>query len=326
MRSIGVDSMRILFDDPVGYPTFLKALTMNASILAIVPLVALLTACGGGGSGDSVSNTQGNVLPYSVYIAKIQRIKATVTHALNNEASIGSISASPDNSPFLYEDSTSLSTYVVDDGLNSMSIDTSAVSAGGLYSETVGDKKVYVGGTTWDYSRYGFMVAKTSNSNGANTEYTVRNTPFARVQQYTNQVVGNATYNLDGSKAVGTFVTTNATLATVICNVSVVLATSGVAQTADFTVSGCDNSVVPAGTFRATKTGPLADAVGSNGTTPFTTTTLGNVFTPTDISVRYRLGGPNAEEVVGTVYMTGNTMVGDTPTATSVSFAFGARK
>lgn len=298
--------------------------------LALLFCLALLGACGNGGGGGEGGSSSSAVDPASLYTftkENFERINTTVTHAPGDELTISNITFVLDSSAFSYGSSVSLSSYVLDNGSRTFAVDTSALSSTNLValSANAANQRVWVGGTTWGYSRFGYFVDKTPNSNLLNTQYLLRNLPYTRYQRYFSAAATNATYAAAGSKAIGTYVTEDTQTAIVTCNISVAFTATGVGQSsADFTLSGCDNGITPTGYFRAAKSSVDTTSLSSIGT--FGATSPGGVFTPTSASIHYGLGGPNSEEIVGSALIYGTTLVGAVTRQTRISFAFGAKK
>lgn len=287
--------------------------------------LALLSACGNGDGGSSPPANDSYL--YTFTMANGQRVNTTVTHVSNDELTISAIALGGDFSTFSYGNSTSLSNYVLDNGTRTFSVDTSAFSSTNpiALSANAGNQQVWVGGTTWAHSRFGFFLDKTPNSNGLNTQYLLRNLPYTRYQRYYSAVAANATYNQAGSKAVGTYAVTNGQTTTVTCNISVAFTnTGGAASSANFTLSGCDNGITTTGFLSAAKSN--ADTMSSSSVAGFGATSASGVFTPTTTNFFYGVGGPNSEEIVGTALVNGTTMVGGAARLSQISFAFGAKK
>jgi hypothetical protein len=291
-------------------------------------IAALLTACGGGGGGGGSSTSSTSTTPYTLTLANDGYLKATTSHAVGNEASVTGItqaSAFPASSS--YGSSYSLNSYVLDNGSKTMAIDTSTVNSGNVLalSANAGKQKAYVGGSTWNYARFGQFIDKTPNSNGLNSEYTQLSMSFLRFHDYKNYNVSTTTYNLPGSKAVSMYVTESTQVDTVTCDVSVALTVAGKAQTADITLSGCDGGVSTTGFVRATKASPETGGA-SLSVGAFGATTPGGVFTASSGTFFYGIAGPNNTELVGQGTIRGTTMVGGTARTTVINLVLGARK
>jgi len=305
---------------------FFRAIFLSLSIAAI-------SACGGGGGSPApAADTTQSSPAFTFYTTKDTRLLTTVGHAVNVENPATSVNAAVDSSSVPTDSSTSLSTYTLDNGVNSMSINTTSVSAGTWHIQTSGGRTAYIGGTEWNHSRFGYLSDKTSNSNGTNTEYKVRMMPFVRVNAYNTPVITSASYNKDG-RAVGSYTTNGAQWSTITCDVSVQMTVASGAQTADLTTTNCKDAanaaITTTGFIRATKSSNANGfATATNGTTPFTALSNGGTetFTPSSFSIYYRLGGPNAEEMVGTVFMTGTTTAGANSYTSYVTLGFGASK
>lgn len=306
---------------------------INTHLLRPLPLLglsiaALLTACGGGGGGGGSSTSSTSTTPYTLTLANDGYLKATASHAVGNEAALTGLTQSQNipSSPN-YGSSSSLNSYVLDDGYESMAIDTSSTTSGNVLalSANAGNKKAYIGGSTWNYARFGQFIDKTPNSNGLNSEYTVRSMSFLRFHDYKNYNVSTTTYNLPGSKAVSMYVTENTQVDTVTCDVSVALTVAGKAQTADITLSGCDGGVSTTGYVRATKASPETGGA-SLSVGAFGATTPGGVFTASSGTFFYGIAGPNNTELVGQGVIRGTTMVGGTARTTVINLVLGARK
>jgi len=296
---------------------------------ALLFCLALLSACGNGGGGSGAP-AQPDVGASSLYTHNLEnglRITTTVTHAFNAEATITGITTALDASAFSYGSSLSLSSYTLDNGTNTFAVDTSAFFSANpvALSANAGNQQVRVGGTTWTYSRFGFFVDKTPNSNLLNTQYLLRNLPYNRYQRYNSATAANATYNQAGSKVIGTYVTENTATTTFTCNISAAFTATGPGQSStDFTLSGCDNGITTTGYLRAAKSSVSTMSLNSIGT--FSATNPDGVFTPTSVNFHYGLGGPNSEEMVGFAVVYGTTLVGAVARQTQISFAFGAKK
>lgn len=296
----------------------------KGKIAAAATLLLFLSACGGGGS-SSTSSTVAST--YSHTSSNANRLKTTVTHALNAEATVSDISYVEETNSFSYGNSLDLSLYVLDNGTNTFTVSSSGVSSTNLVTLTAnaGNQEVLLGGSTWASSRYGLFIDKTPNSNGLNTQYVVRHMPYIRYLRYFSADFSDATYNQAGSKAVGGLATTSTRWATVTCNVSAAASsTGGGATSVDITLSGCDNGIATTGYLRLSKATVTGTASASMGT--FTITNNGNTFTPTLVSGYYGFGGTNSEELVGHFELIGNTTVSGVSKSTQFTVAFGAHK
>lgn len=301
-------------------------------------VLALLTACGGGGGGgDSpapAGTNQNNTSAVYGYITT-----TTVVHAFNNEASVSSIAEGTEaTTANTMTNVVSVSKYTLSNSVNSMNVDSSAFSSAGFASITSGQKNVKVGGTTWSYSRFGVFQDRQSNSNGLNTQYIVRTFPYAITQPYASATPVTASYNT-GGKAAGVYTTNNVDWHDFECSVSVAFSVTAATQQADVSLSGCvdaGNNAIAYGTpglVRLTKT--LATGSYSNTNNPVFTATLGNAaganttqtLTSTLQSGHFVLGGPNADEIVGTIYIAGTSVTTSFGTKTSnMTLTFGVKK
>ena len=304
---------------------------MNTSLHTLKPAavlgLALLTACGGGGGGPPPAPDVSGSGLFTFTKAHGQRTNVTVNHTVGNEAATGTIALGIESTTFNYGDGTSLSSYPLDNGTRTYAVDTTAFSTPNLValSANAGNQQVWVGGTTWTHSRYGFFLDKTPNSNGANSQYLLRNLPYVRYQRYYSASAPNATYNQAGSKAVGSYAITDTQTLTFTCNISVAFTnTGGAASSATFTLSGCDNGITMTGSLGAAKSN--ADTMSSSSVAGFSATSASGAFTPLSVNFFYGIGGANSEEIVGTALVNGNTSVGGVPRLTQINFAFGAKK
>jgi hypothetical protein len=219
-----------------------------------------------------------------------------------------------------------------------MNVDSSAFSSAGYASITSGQKNVKVGGTTWSYSRFGVYQDRQSNSNGLNTQYIVRTFPYAIAQPYASATPVSASYNTSG-KAAGVYTTNSVDWHNFECSVSVAFSVTVTTHQADVSLSSCvdaGNNAITYGTpglVRMTKT--LATGQYANTNNPVFTATLGNpagvnttqTLTSTLQSGHFVLGGPNADEIVGTIFIGGNSVTTSFGTRTSnMTLTFGAKK
>jgi hypothetical protein len=304
---------------------------------ALISAALLLTACGGGGGGGdspaSTSTNQNNTSAVYGYITT-----TTVGHALNDEATISSIAEGTESTTAnTMTNVVSVSKHTVSNSVNSMNVDTSAFSSAGFANTTSGQKSLKTGGTTWNYSRFAVFQDRQSNSNGLNTQYIVRTFPYAITQPYASAIPVSASYNTSG-KAAGVYTTNNVDYHNFECSVSVAFSVTATTHQADVSLSNCvdiANNAVTYGTpgvVRLTKT--LATGQYANANNPVFTATLGNVaagttqtLTSTLQSGHFVLGGPNAEELVGTIYIAGNSVTTNHGTKTSnMTLTFGAKK
>lgn len=303
---------------------------------ALISAALLLTACGGGGGGGSSASPASTGTNQYTILGTIT--KATVGHALNDETTVSSIAEGTEATTVnTFTNVVSVSKYTLSNSVNSMNVDSSAFSSAGFASITSGQKNVKVGGTTWSYSRFGIFQDKQSNSNGLNTQFIVRTLPYATTQSYTSATPVSATYNTSG-KAAGVYTTNNVDWHNFECSVSVAFSVTVATHQADVSLSSCvdaANNAITYGTpglVRLTKT--LATGNFSNTNNPVFTATLGNApafttqtLTSTTQSGRFLLGGPNADEMVGEIYIAGNTVTTSHGNKTSnMTLTFGVKK
>jgi hypothetical protein len=184
-----------------------------------------------------------------------------------------------------------------------------------------------VGGTQFAYSRFGTYLSLISNTNGANSQYIERSAPYSFAQVANPSNPTSATYASLG-KAVGTLAISNVAKTEVQCDVGVAFTVVSLNKRADITLSNCVSNGVAfpvAGTYRIELSpGTVSNQIVSaaslthvNPTGPVNTPVVFNSFTG-----YYLLGGPNAEEIVGSLTLSGAATVN---TAT-FNMAFGVKK
>ena len=305
--------------------------TAVGSTVLCAGVLALLTACGGGPASPSAgaydnSSVGGNYI-----------VQATVKHAQNNESYVNSTQGTALSAPVdAMTKVTSVSQYTLSNSVHSMDVDTFSASAAGFATITDNQKSVKVGGTTWLNSRFGLFQDKESNSDGQNTEYIVRTYPYGITQIYPNATPVSAAYNTSG-KATGTYITGGVQWRNFGCDVNVVLSVTDTTREADVSLSNCVDAEEPSitydmtGLLRLTKTLPIgnvnASASGFTATLGGATESPRHTLTPNYHNGKFELGGPNADEIVGTIYIAGPSYVtADISKQTMMTFSFGALK
>jgi len=305
--------------------------------------VLALAACGGGGGGGGDSGEgAGNPTPTSstnFVVSRDVRLLGTFDHDYQDRKTITGISAAIDASVLSPDTSTSLSQYTLDNGANQRVINTSAIKSGGLFNLTGGTSLVNIGGTQWNYSRFGYWTDQTLNSNGKDTQFVIRYMPFFRANTDKSPAITTANYQTSGL-SVGNFVMDDFTFGPLSCVIGVKF-TKGTddKQTAEISLSACNlndtSSKSPFkssdGTLLAQKTSNTSQVTASLGTSPLHIVYLDDDnkeydLKPTNYKVSYALAGPNAEEMVGSIYLNGTFKNGTTDTPFHINMAFGAKK
>ena len=285
-------------------------------------VLTLLSACGGGGNGSaSPSAGESNTRSVAGYMTS-----ATVSHPEGAEDQINyipSVLLEPLEDAF--DKVVSLSQYTLNNGLHSMDVDTSTNAEEGIATITEDQKIVKVGGTKWEYSRFGLFQDKQSNSNGQNTEYFLQTIPYALAEPLESATADPAMYNSSG-KAVGTVIIGGTIWRNFECDVSVSLSLADNAEIADVELLNCvdaaDNNIKYATNSSLMITKILSTDTFSANPALFTATFGAYKMTPSRGYAQFMLGGPKAEEIVGTFYIDGNS--DDVQTYTTL--AFGAKK
>ena len=303
--------------------------------------VLALAACGGGGGGDSGEGA-GNPTPTSspnFVVSRDVRLITTVDYDPKDPGNTTTFTAAKDTSVLPQDSSTSLSQYTLDNGVNQRVINTSGIKSGGLFNLTVGTSLVNIGGTQWNYSRFGYLLDMTSSMIGQNKRDVMRHMPFFRANTDKSPAITTANYQTSGL-SVGNFVMDDFAYGPLSCVIGVKF-TKGTddKQTAEISLSACNlndtSSKSPFkssdGTLLAQKTSNTSEATTSLGTSPLHIVYLDDDnkeydLKPTNYKVSYALAGPNAEEMVGSIYLNGTFKNGTTDTPFHINMAFGAKK
>ena len=298
--------------------------TAVGSTVLYAGVLTLLTACGGGGNSPA-SPSAGEYETSAV--GAIFVAKATVGHAQNDEAAINpnSIATAIDFAPReAVTNVESVSKYTVNNGVHTIDVDTSAASETEFVTIIDDQKKVKVGATTWPYSRFGLFQDKETNSDGFDTQYTVRTLPYATTQVYSSEIPDPASYNTSG-KATGTYTIQGVEWRNFECSVNVTTSVTEASHDAEVSLSNCvdanDNAIGTTGSLLLRKTRPSGDFIGT--ATTFTATLGTHTMTGQGTYGTFTLGGPNAEEIVGTIVIAGKE---DGWKDIHITLAFGAKK
>ena len=291
-----------------------------------VGVLTLLTACGGGGNGAASSSAgESNTRTVTGYM-----VSATVRHSAGAEDQITFIpSIGHGQQENIIDNVASLSQYRLNNGAHSIDIDTSTNVAEGLATVDGDDpdgykQNVKMGGITWDYSRFGLLQDKKTNSNGFNTEYYIQ-TPYALAEPLVSPTAVPAMYT-SSAKATGIVTVSGKTWRNFECDVTVGLSVDDDAQIAAIELLNCvdaaDNTIAYTtnGSLQITKTLSTEDF--SAKTDLFSATFGTYTMNPSEGHAKFILGGPNADEIVGTFYIEGQS--GDR--LIFINLAFGAKK
>ena len=290
-------------------------------------VLALLSACGGGGNGTASSSAgESNTRTVTGYMTG-----AKVQHSVGAEDQITFIPNNSNNQFYeVLRNVASLSQYTLNNGVHSIDIDTSTDVAEGIVTadgvDPDGNKQnVQMGGSTWNYSRFGLFQDKQPNSNGENTEYYIDVVPYALAEPRVSPTAGLAMYNSSG-KATGIVMVGGRALRNFECDVKVGLSVADDVEIAAIELLNCvdvaDNTITydTNGSLQITRKVSTDDF--STITDLFSAKFGIYTMNPSEGHAKFILGGPNADEIVGTFYIEG--VSGDR--SIYANFAFGAKK
>jgi hypothetical protein len=310
-----------------------------------------LAGCGGSGGGSGGEANAPTTPTSGVGTMSPVGLDVTVNHAIGAESTITGLSQSmlsgdPLHGWFLSYP-TSLDTYTLSNTVNSMAVSTIGLSNPTFHNIPNGTRNVLVGGTTLTYTRFGLYSDKT---NGSNTQYRVRYAPYGLGDMYGGNLSSltltppfvTGTYSSSGAAkgAVGAFVmSADPVHKAITCNIiaNVVVSSSAVMNLSFQDCAAADNpGFVLSSSGSVLLTTPLVIPQGSTGNTPthgstplsftFTYNAITYTFSPTPASGGFLALGPNGQEVMGYVELSGNVVSSSINLPMTMVLMFGAKR
>lgn len=283
--------------------------TIWSGVLAAT--VATLTACGGGGDGGGSSGTTngpsangGNTNASTVSkLTGVNGFKVNYTPNFTNPTAwTGGVT-----SPITYTSSTDISSFAVADSATPAHTYSQAGATGIRAGQFASINGTNLGGTTYTYSRFGWLSGSVTQTDGSNTYWY---TPFA-LASTTPTSPTNLSYAgmqqalvyLEGDKSAGV---SGGISGYATCDTSATY--TAISKTLKLTLSNCTTGV----SFNIS--GDLTLANGTGTTTLTAQQPTGNLQTITSTTVdsgNFLLAGPNGEELVGAATIKGSIALTD---------------
>jgi hypothetical protein len=172
---------------------FMKFMHKNSISALTAMAVMALSACGGGGSSSTTaSNSNNSNNNSSTTITSVSTLAGVNGFKVNYTPNFSSATAWTANitNPVTYSSSGSIDSFAVSDGASPANT-YSQSSAGGLTAGTfVSINATNVGGTTYSYSRFGWLSGAVTETDGSTSDWY---TPFA-LASATATAPGNLSY------------------------------------------------------------------------------------------------------------------------------------
>lgn len=267
----------------------------------LVAALATLTACGGGGSSGTTSSPSANIsTPQPTTISKLTGVKGFMVNYTPNFSSAASW-AGQVASPVTYTSATGVNSFAVAD----------AASPGHTYSQTgptglsagtfVSLNGTNLGGSTYTYSRFGWLSGSVTETNGSTTAWY---TPFALASTTPTSPTNlnyagtqQALIYLEGDRGGGVAGISGYAS----CDTSASYTSSS--KTLQLTLSNCTASA----SFNISGGFTLTNGTGTTTlTAQQTQTNLQTMASATVDSGNFLLAGPNGEELVGAATIKGS--------------------
>jgi hypothetical protein len=286
-------------------------------IASAIALSSLLVACGGGGVGATDGS---NSPPSTTFVSGIIKGLDARIFTVNNFLTItpSVVAETPTMSSVL-----SLDSFTIDDasGRNYASYTYtgagSSITSGRWFTSSAnsGDTNFDLGGTSWSYARFGLF----RNAPGPINDYTWRATPFYVANVSSDAVLTDATYGNNGLAAA--VFATEMQYTKINCSASAVY--DNTTKSAVVSLTNC-TYVDSNNTLSATVTGNVTLNSSGRSTSNLVVATPIDTFTSIQVdSSSFKFAGPNGQELVGVVTLSGS---GSTSNPGYLTFVFGAKK
>ncbi len=322
-------------------------------LVAMSPLAAaVLVACGGGGGGADAPG-----VPFAPVSVTPPVVAAPVTPPSSSGAVVSGGSDVAAGLTEVEQTTTSAITAIKSSlnrsgvtivtplgNLSSISIahtsvkytiQTNGLATQGFFTTTSGPNRVFVGGTTWQYARFGIVEQDYLPSSATSSNFKRTSAPFWAAQIYSSGPKVAANYNVDGL-LVGRLVIDQSSFQIAQCQVAIQVSYTDNTESATLNLTNCivNGATTPisiSGSLKVDTSSPnklitASDAAGFSMVLAGETPTTFKLLSADRPSGSFVVAGPNREQIVGTGQIAGTAMVNGVSQNALFTFAYGAKK